>query len=193
MAETTRLVWIDMEMTGLDPAKHVILEIATLVTDAGLDVIAEGPVLAVRRTEAELAGIDDWSLRVHTASGLLARVRDSQVDVHKAERRTLEFLLPWVDERAAPLCGNSVHQDRLFLAHEMPALEAYLHYRIVDVSTIKELVRRWYPQELQAPPKRGAHQALDDIRESIEELRWYKERVFVQPASGGPTAGGADA
>ena len=188
MAETDLLVWMDLEMTGLSPERHVIIEIATLITNAGLDVIAEGPVLPVRRSEEELARIEPWSLRTHTASGLLERVRASTVDLHEAERLTLDFVRAWVGERAAPLCGNSVHQDRLFLAREMPALEGYLHYRIVDVSSIKELVRRWYPNGLQAPPKRGTHQALDDIQESIAELRWYKEHVFVTPEAGsGPT------
>lgn len=166
-----------MEMTGLDPEIHVTLEIAVVVTDADLEVVAEGPVIAVARSDEEMARIDDWSLRVHAESGLLERVRRSSVGVAEAERRTLEFLREWVGEREAPLCGNSVHQDRLFLRAEMPELESYLNYRIVDVSSIKELVKRWYPR---LPPlvKRRSHLALDDIRESIEELQFYRERVF---------------
>jgi oligoribonuclease len=180
------LVWVDLEMTGLDPARHVIIEVASIVTDAHLNVIAEGPVLAVRRTDEELARIDEWSLRTHKASGLLARVRESAVDIAEAERRTLDFVREYVGEKASPLCGNSVHQDRLFIAREMPAFDAYLHYRIVDVSSVKELVRRWYPFSLQAPNKKGSHLALDDIRESIEELRWYRQRVFAAPPLDGP-------
>ena len=166
-----------MEMTGLDPKIHVTLEIAVVVTDADLEVIAEGPVIAVARSDEEMARIDDWSLRVHTESGLLERVQRSSVGVAEAERRTLEFLREWVGEKEAPLCGNSVHQDRLFLRAEMPDLEAYLNYRIVDVSSIKELVKRWYPR---LPPlvKRRSHLALDDIRESIDELQYYRERIF---------------
>ena len=178
MAESDRLVWIDMEMTGLDPERHVVLEIATLVTDGDLNVLAEGPVVAVARAEEELARIDEWSLKTHTASGLLERVSASRVGVDEAERRTLDFVKQWVGPGEAPLCGNSVHQDRLFLMREMPALEAHLHYRNVDVSTLKELVRRWYPA-LKLPTKKGAHRALDDIRESIDELRFYRRQVFV--------------
>ena len=177
MANSGRLVWIDMEMTGLDPEIHVTLEIAVIVTNADLEVIAEGPVIAVARSDEEMARIDDWSLRVHSESGLLERVRRSPVGVAEAERRTLEFLREWVGEREAPLCGNSVHQDRLFLRAEMPDLESYLNYRIVDVSSIKELVKRWYPR-MPMLVKRRSHLALDDIRESIEELQFYRERVF---------------
>ena len=170
-----------MEMTGLDPERHVVIEIATLVTDGELDVLAEGPVIPIARSREEMERIDEWSLKTHTGSGLLERVGASTVDVAEAERRTLDFVKQWVGPREAPLCGNSVHQDRLFLMKEMKALEAYLHYRIVDVSSVKELVRRWYPG-LRVPAKKGAHRALDDIRESIEELRFYRERVFVAPS-----------
>lgn len=179
MADSGRLVWIDMEMTGLDPDRHVTLEIATLITDADLEVVAEGPVIAVKRSDDEMARIDDWSLRTHTDSGLLARVQESTIGIEEAERLTLDFVREWVKEKKAPLCGNSVHQDRLFLRAEMRTLEAYLNYRIVDVSTIKELVKRWYP-DLPPHRKRRAHLALDDIRESIEELRYYREHIFVE-------------
>ena len=178
VANSGRLVWIDMEMTGLDPERHVVIEIATLVTDGDLNVLAEGPVIPVARSREEMERIDEWSLKTHTGSGLLERVGASTVDVAEAERRTLDFVKEWVGPREAPLCGNSVHQDRLFLMKEMKTLEAYLQYRIVDVSSVKELVRRWYPG-LRSPVKKGAHRALDDIRESIEELRFYRERVFV--------------
>lgn len=170
-----------MEMTGLDPERHVVIEIATLVTDSDLNVLAEGPVIPVARSREEMERIDEWSLKTHSESGLLERVRASTVDAAEAERQTLDFVKQWVGPREAPLCGNSVHQDRLFLMKEMKTLEAYLHYRIVDVSSVKELVRRWYPG-LRIPAKKGAHRALDDIRESIEELRFYRESVFVTPS-----------
>ena len=179
MADSGRLVWIDMEMTGLNPDRHVTLEIATIVTDAELEIIAEGPVLVVARSDEEMSRIEEWSLRTHTDSGLLARVQESSMNVAEAEQLTLDFVREWVGEKEAPLCGNSVHQDRLFLRAEMPALEAYLNYRIVDVSSIKELVKRWYPK---LPPhrKRRSHLALDDIHESIEELRYYRDHIFVE-------------
>ena len=176
-----RLVWMDLEMTGLDPERHRILEIATLVTDPSLEIVATGPVIAIRQSQEVLADMEEWSRNTHTASGLLARVEASETGTWEAEEQTLQFIRAWVDEGASPLCGNSVHHDRRFLAREMPALNAYLHYRIVDVSTIKELVRRWYPKAFQAPSKKGAHRALGDIEESLRELRWYRERVFVQP------------
>ena len=178
MADSGRLVWIDMEMTGLDPDQHITLEIATLITNAELEVLAEGPVIAVARRDNEMLNIDDWSLRTHTNSGLLERVQTSATGIEEAEQLTLDFVREWVGMKKAPLCGNSVHQDRLFLRNEMPALEAYLNYRIVDVSTIKELVKRWYPN-LPTYRKQRTHLALDDIRESIGELRYYREHIFV--------------
>lgn len=177
MQDSTHLVWIDMEMTGLDAARDVVLEIATLITTSDLDVVAEGPVLAVHQPDAALALMDDWNVRTHTGSGLVERVKASTVTVSDAETQTLEFLRAWTPEGASPLCGNSVHQDRRFLRRYLPALDAYLHYRILDVSTIKELAARWYPA-LTPPPKREVHRALDDIRESVAELRWYRERIF---------------
>ncbi len=178
-----RLVWMDLEMTGLDPERHRILEVASLITDAHLKVLAEGPVIAICQPDEVLVAMESWSRRTHRKSGLLKRVEASPYDTTAAERLTLEFIRGWVDEGASPLCGNSVHQDRRFLVREMPKLDAYLHYRLIDVSTVKELVRRWYPPGLQAPPKRGTHQALEDIYESIQELRWYREHVFVPPPS----------
>lgn len=179
-SDTDRLVWIDMEMSGLDPARERILEIATIITDGQLEIIAEGPELVVQQPDDVLAGMDAWNTEHHGASGLTERVRTSTITEQEAERRTLEFLVQHVPERAAPLAGSSVHQDRLFLSRYMPAIDRYLHYRIVDVSTVKELVRRWSPNAFDARPrKKSTHRALDDIRESIEELRYYRRAVFV--------------
>jgi oligoribonuclease len=173
---------MDLEMTGLDPEENVIIEIATLVTDGELSVIAEGPVLAIHQSEAELGKMDEWNRTHHGGSGLVDRVRASAVDTAEAERRTIAFLAEHVPAGASPLCGNSVHQDRRFLRRHMPTLDAYLHYRIVDVSTLKELARRWYPAAAESFVKREAHLALDDIRESIEELRHYRRTILRPPA-----------
>ena len=175
------LVWLDLEMTGLEPDRHVIIEIASLVTNADLEILAEGPVLAIRRTEEELALMDAWNRGTHGASGLLRRIAEEGVEIGPAERQTLAFMRKWVVKGQSPLAGNSIAQDRRFLRREMPNVDAYLHYRSVDVSTIKELVRRWYPDGPKPPEKQQAHQALDDIRESVEELRWYREHVFLPP------------
>ncbi|ENY73890.1 oligoribonuclease [Aeromonas diversa] len=173
------LVWIDMEMTGLDPDECVVLEIASIVTDKDLNVLAEGPVLAIHQSEAELAKMDEWNQNTHGASGLIDRVRASQHDEAAAVAETLAFLRQWVPERTSPMCGNSIGQDRRFMVRHMPELEAFFHYRNVDVSTIKELVRRWKPEILGEFKKQGTHQALDDIRESVAELRFYRERIFT--------------
>ena len=173
------LVWIDMEMTGLDPDECVVLEIASIVTDKDLNVLAEGPVLAIHQSEAELAKMDEWNQNTHGASGLIDRVRASQHDEAGAVAETLAFLRQWVPERTSPMCGNSIGQDRRFMVRHMPELEAFFHYRNVDVSTIKELVRRWKPEILGEFKKQGTHQALDDIRESVAELRFYRERIFT--------------
>jgi oligoribonuclease len=175
------LIWIDLEMTGLDPQTDVIIEIASLVTDPQLNILAEGPVLAIHRSDEELDRMDDWCRRTHGASGLTHRVRTSAIDVAEAERLTLEFTAAWIPQGASPLCGNTISHDRRFLRRYMPRFEAYLHYRNIDVSTIKELVRRWYPPERHAPGKKGSHLALDDIRESVEELRYYRDHLFVPP------------
>ena len=172
------LVWIDMEMTGLDPEENVVLEIATIVTDKDLNVLAEGPVIAIHQSDEELAKMDDWNVNTHTNSGLVARVKASQHDEAKAVAETLEFIRQWVPERTSPLCGNSIGQDRRFMVKHMSELEAFFHYRNVDVSTIKELVRRWQPALLDQFKKSGTHQALDDIRESIAELQFYRSHVF---------------
>jgi len=174
------LVWMDLEMTGLDPAKHVIVEIATLVTDDDLNIVAEGPDLVVHQPEEALAGMEEVVRVMHTSSGLLSAIRASTITLEEAGRATLEFIATHVPEpRTIPLCGNSIGTDRRFLALHLPQIEEHLHYRSVDVSTIKELARRWYPGLLEAVPRKAtAHRALDDIRESIEELRWYREHVF---------------
>lgn len=168
-------------MTGLEPDEHVIIEIASLITDGDLNVLAEGPNLAIRRTEADLAKMDAWNVSTHTKSGLVERIHASEVDVAEAERQTLAFVRRWVAKGMSPLAGNSIAQDRRFLRREMPKLDAYLHYRNVDVSTIKELARRWYPTGPKTPEKRQAHKALDDIKESVEELRWYRQHYFRSP------------
>ncbi len=172
------LVWIDLEMTGLEPDEHKIIEIASIITDKELNILAEGPVLAIHQNEAELAKMDEWNVRTHTGSGLVARVQASKVTEEEAVAQTLAFLREWVPEQASPLCGNSIGQDRRFLVRHMPMLEAFFHYRNVDVSTVKELVRRWQPALLEQFTKKGSHQALDDIRESIAELQFYRETVF---------------
>lgn len=166
-------------MTGLDPDRERILEIATLITDGDLEIVAEGPELVVRQPEELLAAMDEWNSTQHANSGLLERVRASGVDEAEAEARTLAFLEEHCEPRTAPLAGNSIHQDRRFLRRYMPRLDAFLHYRLVDVSSVKELARRWYPGVLEAaPPKGESHRALGDIRESLEELRYYKRTVF---------------
>lgn len=175
------LAWMDLEMTGLEPERHVIVEIATIITDDELEVVAEGPEIVVSATEAELAEMDSYVTRMHTGSGLLERIRASTTTLADAGAATLEFLRAHIPEPATvPLCGNSIGTDRRFLAAHLPDIESYLHYRSVDVSTIKELARRWAPEIVEAaPPKAGSHRALDDIRESIAELRYYREHVFA--------------
>jgi oligoribonuclease len=171
---TANLVWMDLEMTGLDPERERIIEIATIVTNDRLEVIAEGPVLAVRQPESLLAAMDDWNQRQHSGSGLLDRVRREGVGEREAEARTLAFLERHVEKKRSPLCGNTIWQDRRFLARYMPTLEDYLHYRMVDVSTLKELAARWRPELAAGFSKTNAHTALADVRESIEELRYYR-------------------
>ena len=173
-----RLIWIDLEMTGLHPETDRILEIATIVTDAQLNVIAEGPVLAVHQSNELLSGMDEWCVRTHGASGLTERVRQSTLSECAAQQQTLDFLRQHLEAGQSPMCGNSICQDRRFLASYMPELEAFFHYRNLDVSTIKELARRWKPAALSGFNKKGAHLALDDIRESIAELRHYRETFF---------------
>jgi Oligoribonuclease (3''->5'' exoribonuclease) len=175
------LVWIDLEMTGLDTRVDHIIEIATIVTDASLNVVAEGPVLAIQQPASVLEGMDEWNRTTHGASGLLQRVRESRLPAAEAEAKTLEFLSRHAEAGASPMCGNSICQDRRFLAREMPALERFFHYRNLDVSTVKELARRWAPQVLAGVQKASTHLALEDIRESIRELDHYR-RHFLRVA-----------
>ncbi|WP_413535836.1 oligoribonuclease [Rahnella inusitata] len=178
-ANDSNLIWIDLEMTGLDPERDRIIEIATLVTDAHLNILAEGPTIAVHQSDAQLALMDDWNVRTHTGSGLVERVKASPFDDNAAQQQTIEFLREWVPEGKSPICGNSVGQDRRFLFKYMPELETYFHYRYLDVSTLKELVRRWKPEVLSGFKKENTHQAMEDIRESVAELAYYREH-FIQ-------------
>ena len=176
--ESQDLIWIDLEMTGLDTLSDRIIEVATIVTDKDLNVLAEGPVLAVFQSDATLARMDDWNKKQHGESGLIERVRNSALDEAEAERRTLEFLQHWIAPGVSPMCGNSVCQDRRFLARCMPKLEAHFHYRNLDVSTLKELAGRWAPQVKEGFKKNNTHRALDDILESIAELRYYRQHIL---------------
>ncbi|WP_339805657.1 oligoribonuclease [uncultured Marinobacter sp.] len=178
MSENDRLVWIDLEMTGLDPEKERIIEIATIVTDSQLELVAEGPVLAIHQPDDVLEAMDEWCTRTHGESGLTRRVRESTVSEQDAAQQTLAFLAKYLAPGKSPLCGNSIGQDRRFLVKYMPELEAFFHYRNLDVSTVKELARRWRPDVLEGVRKSGSHLALDDIRESIEELRHYRSEFF---------------
>ncbi|MGB5256372.1 MAG: oligoribonuclease [Woeseiaceae bacterium] len=174
----SNLIWIDLEMTGLDPQNDTIIEIATIVTDKHLNELAVGPVIAIRQSEERMQGMDEWNTRQHGESGLTARVLQSGVDLAAAESATLAFLQQWVDEGASPMCGNSICQDRRFMAREMPDLERFFHYRNLDVSTLKILAQYWAPSIAQGFAKESAHLALSDIRDSIEELAWYREQLF---------------
>ena len=174
----SNLIWIDLEMTGLDPDRDLIIEIATTVTDAQLNILAEGPVMAIHQSNAVLEGMDEWNTQQHGKSGLIERVRASRHDAAEAERRTLEFLVKYVPEGKSPMCGNSICQDRRFMVRHMPALERYFHYRNLDVSSIKELVQRWQPDLLKGFRKKASHLAQDDIRDSIAELDYYRSTVF---------------
>jgi len=178
MTNDENLIWIDLEMTGLDTDNDVIIEIATVVTDAQLNVLAEGPVLAVKQADALLDGMDEWNTRQHGGSGLTQRVRDSRADAAEAQAQTLAFLQQWVPARKSPMCGNSICQDRRFLHRGMPELEQYFHYRNLDVSTLKELVSRWAPELKAGFKKQSSHLALDDIYDSIDELKYYREHFL---------------
>jgi oligoribonuclease len=179
--DKTPLVWIDMEMSGLVPDRDRILEVAMVVTDAELNTIAEAPVYVLHQSDEVLDGMDSWNKSTHGRSGLIEKVRASRLTEVEAESQLIEFLKPIVGERLAPLAGNTVHQDRRFMARYMPAFDAYLHYRIVDVSTLKELARRWYPEVVQSFTKEGKHEALADVYESIAELRHYRTHFLKMP------------
>lgn len=178
MQNSQNLIWIDLEMTGLDPDRDHIIEMATIVTDSQLNVLAEGPVIAIHQSDEILAGMDEWNTRTHGQSGLTQRVRASQIETAEAEALTLAFLEEWVPKGASPICGNSIGQDRRFLYRHMPTLEAYFHYRNLDVSTLKILADLWAPAVKESFQKKGAHLALDDIRESIAELRHYRQHFL---------------
>jgi oligoribonuclease len=182
------LAWMDLEMTGLDPSRHVIVEIATLITDDNLRIVAEGPDLVVRASDEELGAMDEVVRGMHTRSGLLAAIESSTLALADAGTATLEFLRTHIpDAKTVPLAGNSIGTDRRFLAAQLPEVDEWLHYRSVDVSTVKELCRRWFPDELAgAPGKRTAHRAMGDIHESLAELRYYRETVFKQAAAAPP-------
>jgi oligoribonuclease len=179
MRDASHLVWVDMEMTGLDPDRDRVIEIATIVTDSDLNTLAEGPVLAIHQDEAVLVAMDEWNTPHHTRSGLVDRVRASVVDESAAAEQTIDFLGEWVPEGASPMCGNSICQDRRFMARHMPALEGFFHYRNLDVSALKILVQRWRPDIAAGVTKKGAHLALDDIRDSIAELRYYRDNFLL--------------
>mgnify|MGYP001813393717 FL=1 len=174
------LIWIDLEMTGLDTVNDRIIEIATIVTDKYLNELAEGPVIAISQSQETMDAMDEWNTRQHGESGLTARVLASAVNAAEAEKETLDFLTTWVDKGASPMCGNSICQDRRFLAREMPALEGFFHYRNLDVSTLKILAQQWAPAVAAGFSKESTHRALADIRDSIEELAWYRDRLFNQ-------------
>jgi len=179
--DSGNLIWIDLEMTGLDTDNDCIIEIATIVTDGALNILAEGPMLAIYQSEPVLAGMDEWNTRQHGQSGLLDRVRDSSLNEVDAEQQTLDFLQPFVAAGVSPMCGNSICQDRRFMHRCMPKLEQYFHYRNLDVSTLKELARRWSPEVYKGYSKDSSHLALDDIRDSIDELKYYRQHFIRMP------------
>ena len=183
MPSSDYLVWIDLEMTGLKPDTDVIIEMATIVTDANLNIVTEGPVIAIHQPDEVLEAMDDWNKRTHGASGLLTRVRESKYTMASAEQRTLEVLRVLVEPNSSPMCGNSICQDRRFLARHMPTLEKFFHYRNLDVSTVKELARRWAPGIIPGFSKQGTHKALDGIQESIRELAYYRQHFFAPACS----------
>lgn len=178
--DADNLIWIDLEMTGLNPEQDRIIEIATIVTDKYLNVLAEGPVMAIQQNDALLDGMDEWCTKQHTMSGLVARVQQSEISEQQAEQATLDFIKQYVPGQASPMCGNSICMDKRFLARYMPELCGYFHYRMIDVSTIKELARRWKPAIYDGFHKDSQHLALQDIHDSIDELRYYQQHFFIR-------------
>ena len=176
--DDSNLIWIDLEMTGLEPQQDDIIEIAVIVTDKELNILAEGPVIAIHQSDAVMDGMDEWNTSHHGASGLTQRVKDSEYSIRDAEEQTIDFLKKWVPLGKSPMCGNSICQDRRFMARLMPELEEYFHFRNLDVSSLKELASRWEPEILKGFKKKNIHLAMDDIRESIEELVYYREHIL---------------
>ncbi|MFQ3341972.1 oligoribonuclease [Porticoccus sp. Uisw_050_02] len=179
--DSMNLIWIDLEMTGLDTINDVIIEIATIVTDKDLNILGEGPIFAINQTNEALEGMDEWNTRQHHRSGLTERVRSSKVSLEEAERDTIIFLEQFVNSGVSPMCGNSICQDRRFLSRQMPTLEAFFHYRNLDVSSINEIAKRWRPEILEGFKKQSSHLAMDDIKDSIAELRHYRHLFFNVP------------
>ncbi len=178
MQDQNNLVWLDMEMTGLNPDVDKIIEAAMIITDKDLNILAQSPVYVIHQNDDILNNMDEWNTNTHTRTGLINRVKASTFNEAQVEKELLDFMREWVPERAAPMCGNTIHQDRRFMARWMPQLEQYFHYRNVDVSTLKELAKRWKPEIVKGVVKKGAHQALDDIQESIEEMKYYREHFI---------------
>ena len=181
MQNENNLCWLDMEMTGLNPDADRIIEVAMIITDADLNVVAQSEVYVIHQSDEVLNGMDAWNTATHGRTGLTQRVRDSRLSEAEVEEKLLDFISAWIPEKTSPMCGNTIHQDRRFMVRYMPKLEAYFHYRNLDVSTLKELARRWHPAVAKGVVKRGSHQALDDILESIEEMRYYREHFLKLP------------